>query len=194
VHPNDGSIWFTDPGYGWLGAYEGGTATTGSPQPYMKEAIYRIDAQSGAVEKVADEPFKPNGMCFSNDYKKVYVADTGVTHYPEAQSIVWQYDVDGTRLTNPRTFCSMELGGKAGLGDGIRCDVDGNLWVGAGWVGERYDGVHVFAPDGQRIGQIRMPETVANVCFGGQKRNRLFMAGSQSLYAVYVGTRGAHIT
>jgi gluconolactonase len=194
VHPDDGSIWFTDPGYGWLGAYEGGTAATGSPRPYIKEAIYRIDGETGAVEKVADEPFKPNGMCFSHDYKKVYVADTGVTHYPEAKSIVWQYDLDGRKLKNPRTFCSMEMDGKTGLGDGIRCDVDGNLWVGVGWVGEGYDGVHIFAPDGARIGQIRMPEIVANLCFGGQNRNRLFMTGSQSLYAVYVGTRGAHIT
>jgi gluconolactonase len=194
VHPDDGSIWFTDPGYGWLGAYEGGTASTGSPQPYIKEAIYRIDGDSGKVEKVADEPFKPNGICFSRDYKKVYIADTGVSHYPEAKSIIWQYDLDGTKLKNPRTFCSMEMDGKTGLGDGIRCDIDGNLWVGAGWVGEGYDGVHIFATDGVRIGQIRMPEIVANVCFGGQKRNRLFMAGSQSLYAVYVGTRGAHIT
>ena len=84
----------------------------------------------------------------------------------------------------------MEFQGKTGFGDGIRCDEDGNLWVGVGWVGEGYDGVHVFHPDGTRIGQIRMPEIVSNVCFGGSKRNRLFMTGSQSLYAVYVETRG----
>ena len=77
---------------------------------------------------------------------------------------------------------------------GIRADVDGNVWASAGWVGDGYDGVHIFAPDGVRIGQIRLPEICSNVCFGGTKRNRLFMTGSQSLYAVYVETRGAHIT
>jgi gluconolactonase len=88
----------------------------------------------------------------------------------------------------------MEMDGKAGFADGIRCDEDGNVWASAGWVGDGYDGVHVFAPDGQRIGQIRLPEICSNVCFGGTKRNRLFMTASQSLYACYVETRGAHIT
>ena len=82
----------------------------------------------------------------------------------------------------------------AGFADGIRADIDGNIWVGAGWVGDGYDGVHVFAPDGERIGLILLPEICSNVCFGGTKRNRLFMTGSQSLYAVYLETQGAHIT
>ena len=194
VHPDDGAIWFTDPGYGAINLYEGEHVRNGSSSPLRKEAIYRIDAQSGKISKVADEPFKPNGLAFSHDYKKLYVADTGITHYPQAKSIVWQYDIEGTSLRNPRTFCSMEYEGRTGFGDGMRVDVDGNLWVGTGWAGEGYDGVHVFAPDGQRIGLIRMPEIVANVCFGGAKRNRLFMAGSQSLYSVYVETQGAHIS
>ena len=80
------------------------------------------------------------------------------------------------------------------MADGIRCDTDGNIWASAGWVGDGYDGVHIFAPDGDRIGQILLPEICSNVCFGGTKRNRLFMTGSQSLYAVYVETQGAHIT
>ena len=89
----------------------------------------------------------------------------------------------------------MELEGVGtGQADGIRADVDGNVWSSAGWVGDGYDGVHIFAPDGTRIGQIRLPEMCSNVCFGGRKRNRLFMTGSQSLYAVYVETQGAHIT
>jgi gluconolactonase len=89
----------------------------------------------------------------------------------------------------------MELPGKGtGLADGIRADKDGNIWAGAGWVGEGYDGVHIFAPTGERIGMILLPEICANLCFGGSKRNRLFMAASQSLYAVYVDTQGAHIT
>ncbi|WP_249122900.1 MULTISPECIES: SMP-30/gluconolactonase/LRE family protein [unclassified Bradyrhizobium] len=192
VHPNDRSIWFTDPGYGALGRYEGQMATTGSPQPYQKEAVYRIDAQSGEVAKVADEPFKPNGLAFSHDYRKVYVCDTGTSHYPNARNIIWQYDLDDAKLSNPRVFADTTLDGKSGFADGIRVDVDGNVWAGMGWVGDGYDGVHVFAPDGSRIGQIRLPEICANVCFGGPKRNRLFMAASQSLYAVHVETQGAH--
>src|SRR6185503_9605305 len=105
------------------------------------------------------------------------------------------YDVvDGTKLRNGRKFVSMELGGKVGgTADGIRADTDGNIWASAGWVGAGYDGVHIFAPDGTRIGQILLPEICSNVCFGGPKRNRLFMTGSQSLYAVYVEAQGAHI-
>lgn len=194
VHPNDGAIWFTDPGYGSLMHYEGRRADTGSPQPFQKEAIYRIDAQSGKVEKVAEEPFKPNGLCFSPDYKTLYVADTGASHYPEAKNIIWQFDVEGTKLAKGRPFADMTLDGRSGFADGIRADEDGNIWSSAGWVGDGYDGVHVFAPSGERIGQIRLPEICSNVCFGGAKRNRLFMTGSQSLYAVYVETRGAHIT
>lgn len=196
VHPNDGSIWFTDPGYGSLMEYEGnrlGTSAT-NVSPIQKEAVYRIDGQSGAITKVADQPFKPNGLCFSPDYRKLYVADTGVSHYPDAKSQIWVYDVDGATLKNPKSFVSMEWNGKTGFADGIRCDEDGNVWSSAGWVGDGYDGVHIFSPDGVRIGHIRLPEICSNVCFGGTKRNRLFMTASQSLYAVYVETRGAHIT
>jgi len=196
VHPNDGSIWFTDPGYGGLMEYEGNRLpeSASTPRPLQKEAIYRLDGQSGAMTKVADQPFKPNGLCFSNDYRKLYIADTGISHYPEAKSQIWVYDVDGATLKNPKTFASMDLDGKTGFADGIRSDEDGNIWSSAGWVGDGYDGVHVFAPDGTRIGQIRLPEICSNVCFGGSKRNRLFMTASQSLYAVFVETRGAHIT
>ena len=194
VHPDDGSIWFTDPGYGSLMNYEGHRLDTGSPQPLRKEAVYRIDAQTGAVTLVTDMAFKPNGLCFSHDYKTLYVADTGASHYPEASPNILAFDVDGAVLKNGREFTSMEMDGKTGFADGIRCDEDGNIWASAGWVGDGYDGVHVFAPNGDRIGHIRLPEICSNVCFGGTKRNRLFMTGSQSLYAVYVETRGAHIT
>jgi gluconolactonase len=196
VHPNDGSIWFTDPGYGSLMEYEGNRlpSSATSVSPIQKEAVYRIDGQSGAITKVADQPFKPNGLCFSNDYRKMYIADTGISHYPEAKSQIWVYDVDGATLKNPKTFVNMEWNGKTGFSDGIRCDEDGNIWSSAGWVGDGYDGVHVFAPDGVRIGQIKLPEICSNVCFGGSKRNRLFMTASQSLYSVFVETRGAHIS
>lgn len=203
VHPN-GDIWFTDPGYGALMNYEGKAANNGSKQPYQKEAIYRIDAKTGKLHQVADDIFKPNGICFSPDYKKIYVADTGASHYDDAPKNIKVWDVvDEKTLKNGKEFASMMLPmpdgkgrtlEKAGFADGIRCDVDGNIWASAGWVGAGYDGVHCFAPDGQRIGQILLPEICSNVCFGGSKRNRLFMTGSTSLYAVYVETQGAHIT
>ena len=189
VHPN-GDIWFTDPGYGSLLDYEGNKGKL-----ELKEAVYRIDHNTTRVEKVTDEIFKPNGLCFSPDYKKLYVADTGATHYKDAPKNIKVWDViDARSLAKGAQFTSMELDGKSGLADGIRCDVDGNIWSSAGWVGEGYDGVHIFAPDGTRIGQIVLPEICSNVCFGGPKRNRLFMTGSQSLYAVYVETRGAHVS
>jgi gluconolactonase len=123
AHP-DGWLFFTDPGYGSL--YEGTRRKGGDPRPIQKEAIHRCDGP-GKIEKVADEPFKPNGLCFSPDFKKVYVTDTGISHYDEARSVIWVYDVDGKRLRKPRVFASMEMNGKAGVADGIRCDEDGNV-------------------------------------------------------------------
>jgi gluconolactonase len=190
VHPN-GDIWFTDPGYGSLLHYEGNKGPL-----EIKEAVYRVDGKSGEMQLVTDEIFKPNGLCFSPDYKLLYIADTGASHYPNAPRNIKVWDVAGAKtLRNGRQFISMQWEGLgAGMADGIRADVDGNVWVGSGWVGPGYDGVQIFAPDGTRIGLIKLPEMCANLCFGGRKRNRLFMAGSQSLYAVYVETQGAHIT
>lgn len=204
VHPGDNSIWFTDPGYGSLMNYEGKKGPL-----ELKEAVYRIDGTSGAITMLTDEIFKPNGLCFSPDYKKLYVADTGASHYKDAPKIIKVWDIaDDMTLKNGKQFASMSLVltetsdegvktsvEKAGFADGIRCDTDGNVWASAGWVGDGYDGVHVFAAeDGVRIGQIRLPEICSNVCFGGTKRNRLFMTASQSVYAVYVEAQGAHIS
>ena len=185
----DGAVWFTDPGYGSLMEYEGNKGPL-----EIKEAVYRID-KSGKMDKVTDEMYKPNGLCFSPDYKKLYIAETGSTHYPDAPKNIRVYDVvNGTSLKNGREFVNMKLGSLgAGLSDGIRCDTDGNVWSSAGWVGAGYDGVQIFAPDGTRIGHILLPEICSNLCFGGVKRNRLFMTGSQSLYSVYTEAIGAGI-
>ena len=181
VHP-DGSVWFTDPPYGILGNYEGNPA-----KPELKEAVYRVDAKTASVEIVTDALDKPNGICFSPDYRKVYVCDTG------APRDIQVFDLVDNKLRGQKQFTDMKLNGKPGLADGIRADVDGNIWGGASG-GPGYDGVHVFSPEGQRIGMILLPEICANVCFGGAKRNRLFMAASQSLYSVYVGAQGAHVS
>ncbi|MBI3493269.1 MAG: SMP-30/gluconolactonase/LRE family protein [Acidobacteria bacterium] len=177
VHP-DGGVWFTDPTYGIRGNYEGFKAESELPV-----AVYRVDGKTAQITKVTDEVSGPNGICFSPDYTKVYIADTG------APRDITVSDVDGRTIRNRRRFVQLDIPGTGApaAADGIRCDADGNVWAGA------RPGVQVIAPTGERLGMIRLPETCANLCFGGAKRNRLFMAASQSLYAVYVETTGAHI-
>lgn len=182
VHP-DGGIWFTDPPYGSWGNYEGIQA-----EIELKEAVYRIDPVSGEVALVTDEIDKPNGICFSPDFSILYVADTGVGDIK-----MWDVEND-TTLANGDVFSDMTFDGFHVGPDGMQADVDGNLWCSGGWVGEEGNGVHILAPNGERIGQIKLPETTSNLCFGGPRRNRLFMTASQSVYAVYVNTQGAHIS
>ena len=184
VH-SDGAIWFTDPGYGIMSNYEGHKASFELPAN-----VYRLDPKTREATVVVSDLDKPNGICFSPDEKKLYLVDTGAPKHPTDPRPIYVYDViDGMRLTNGRRFVNMAPGSS----DGIRCDVDGNVWSAAGWGGDGYNGVHVFAPDSTLIGKIHLPETCANLCFGGAKKNRLFMAASQSLYAVYVGTEGAQL-
>lgn len=190
--PNDivcqrnGAIWFTDPPFGIGGHWEGDKA-----EPELPHSVYRIDADSGRVELALDDLAGPNGLCFSPDERVLYIVES--RHQPAR--VVWAYDVgaDG-KLSGKRKFIDAQGPGAI---DGIKCDEHGNLWCGWGSNGaadakpEELDGVMVFNPGGKPIGHIRLPERCANLCFGGAKRNRLFMASSHSLYALYVETRGA---
>jgi gluconolactonase len=179
VVKSDGSIWFSDNGAGTRGNYLGHAA----PQE-LPFRVYRLDPATGQLTIAVGDMRRPNGLAFSPDEKLLYVVDTP----GPGQRTIQVYDVveNGTSVTNRRQFCAAEPGGS----DGIRIDVNGNLWC--AWAGgEAEDGVAVFAPDGKMIGRIMLPERCANVCFGGKKRNRLFMAASQSVYSLYVETQGA---
>jgi gluconolactonase len=180
VVKSDHSIWFTDPTYGIDSNYEGdaGACEIGASQ------VYRIDPQSGQVSVVIDHMEKPNGLAFSPDEKFLYVVDTGVSHRPDGPRDVRRYALSADGCTVQGTG-QLLASASVGLFDGLRVDVEGNLWLGAG------DGVHCLDPEGHLIGKIRVPEVVANVCFGGPKRNRLFICGTQSLYSIYVRTSGA---
>jgi len=181
VVKSDGSVWFTDQPFGILGNYEGHKA-----DPEVPQAVYRIDGQTGEMTVVADDVLGPNGLCFSLDESILYVVESrGV---PNRKILAYDVTTDGREIEAKRVLIDA---GPGGIPDGMRCDVDGNLWCGWGMGTPELDGVMVFAPDGTPIGRIALPESCANVCFGGVKRNRLFMAAAQSLYALYVNTLGA---
>ena len=189
-HP-DGSYWFTDPPYG-RSLYEG------KPEPReLPTSVYRVD-KSGKLTQVIgeDQVPDPNGIAFSHDYKRLYVVSTGRgpgDTGPGGKGEVFAGDVtsDNT-VTSVRRFSDFMVDGVKCSPDGVRCDVDGNVWCSSN-AGRSigYSGVTVWTPQGKLIGRIRLPESCANLCFGGSKRNRLFMTASQSLYAVYVNTQGA---
>jgi gluconolactonase len=176
VVKSDGSIWFTDPSYGILMDYEGDRAESEIGACH----VYRVDS-SGEIQIVADDYDKPNGLAFSPDESFLYIADTGITHTPDGPRHIRRHRVaaDGS-LSGGEVFATCT----EGLFDGFRLDRQGRLWTSAG------DGVHCLDTNGTLIGKVYIPELVANVCFGGPKLNRLFIAGTTSLYAVYLNVNG----
>jgi gluconolactonase len=174
---SDGSIWFSDPAFG-------PNPVEGMQKPELPGNVYRIDPGTGNAAIVAADIKGPNGLCFSPDESKLYLIEARAM----PNRLIHVYDVvdNGTALANRRIFFDC---GK-GTADGFKADIDGNLWCGWG-MGEAEDGVVVLSPEGRMIGRIRLPERCANLCFGGENRNRLFMAASRSIYALYVNTQGA---
>ena len=179
VAKSDGSIWFTDPVFGISAHYEGGIAT-----PELPTNVYRIDGDRGEITVALAGVDQPNGLCFSPDESLLYIVESCAR---PRRILVADVAPDGRSVGTPRLFVDA---GPSGTPDGFRVDVAGNLWAGWG-MGAGQDGVRVFAPDGTAIGQIHLPERCANLCFGGRARTRLFMAASQSLYALYVKVQGA---
>ncbi len=180
VVKSDGSVWFTDPTFGILGDYEGYPAT-----PELPMNVYRLDTVTGAATVVAEGVLGPNGLCFSPDERVLYVVESRGA--PTRKILAYDVGGDGRTLSGKRVHIDCGVG----AADGIRADAAGNLWCGWGMGTPDLDGVMIFAPDGKPIGRIALPERCANLCFGGLQRNRLFMAASQSVYALYVNVRGA---
>jgi gluconolactonase len=179
VVKSDGSVWFSDPPFGIAGNYEG----TAAP-PELPQNVYRVDGETGQAAVVASDMRGPNGLCFSPDETKLYVVESRAT----PNRIIRVLDVtSGRKLANDRVF--VDAG--PGTPDGLRTGVDGNRWCGWGMGTAELDGVFIYSPEGKLIGRIHLPERCANLCFGGAKRNRLFMAASKSLYSLYVNTQGA---
>ncbi|BDA86923.1 gluconolactonase [Aureimonas sp. SA4125] len=174
----DGSVWFTDPSYGILSQYEGDQAEPEQPC----RGVYRIDP-AGRVDRVVDDFNQPNGLAFSPDERILYIADSGASHDGSLPRHIRAFDVseDG-RLSNGRVFSEIV---DAGIPDGIRVDTAGRVWSSA------RDGVHCFSPEGTLLGKILVPETVANLTFGGPKKNQLFIAATRSIYSIFVNAEGA---
>ncbi len=177
VVARDGAVWFTDPTYGIDSDYEGERAASEIGGSWVYRAV-----PGGPPVPVVTSMVKPNGLAFSPDERLLYVVDTGATHAPDGPRHMRRFAVgsDGT-LSGGEVFATCE----AGLFDGIRCDTAGHVWASAN------DGVHCYHPDGTRIGRIGVPEVVANLCFGGPKRNRLYVCATTSLYAITVNANGA---
>lgn len=183
VVKSDGTVWFTDPVFGVNSNYESRKGISELPQH-----VYRLDPESGALSVVAEGLNGPNGLAFSPDESRLYIVES----LAAPNRLIHAYDVanGGKALTNKKLL--IDCG--AGSADGFRVDTAGNLWCGWGMGSDDLDGVMVFNADGRAIGRIALPERCANLCFGGVMRNRLFMAASQSLYALYVDTQGATLS
>ena len=186
VCQSNGAVWFTDPPFGIGGHWEGAKA-----EPELPHAVYRRDPVSGSLRQVLLDLAGPNGLAFSTDESVLYVVESRA----QPHRLVWAYDVDASGgLSGKRLVVDAQ--GPGAL-DGIAVDQEGNIWCGWGSNGaldaqpEGLDGVRIFNPEGLAIGHIHLPERCANLCFGGVLGNRLFMAASHSLYALYVETRGA---
>ena len=178
VVKSDGSIWFTDPSYGIDSDYEG----IRSESEIGASHVYRIDPATGAVTAVATDFVQPNGLAFSIDESQLYISDTGSTHVEDGPAHIRVFDVgDNGRLSGGRVFATCDNG----LFDGFRLDERGNVWTSAG------DGVRCYAPDGDLIGRVVIDEVVANVEFGGPRRNRLYICATTTLRSVYLKVRGA---
>ena len=177
VVKSDGTIWFTDPTYGISAEYEGGKAES----EIGTCNVYRFDPHDGTLRIAADDFKRPNGLAFSPDESPLYIADSGFWPNPDWPHHIRAFTVsDDGALRDSRVLAEIS----PGIADGFRVDVDGNIWTSAG------DGVQCITPDGDLIGKIPVPEKVANVAFGGPARNRLYICGHTSLYAIYVNTRG----
>lgn len=177
VVKSDGTIWFSDPTYGIMSNYEGYKA---EPEQ-EKRNVFRFDPANGELTSVVDDFGQPNGIAFSPDETRLYIADSARSHDDEAKPVIRVFDVvDGRRLSNGRVFCELENG----VPDGFRLDIYGNLWTSAG------DGVHCFSSGGSLLGKILIPQTVSNLCFGGPRLNRLFITATRSLYSIYTATIG----
>ena len=179
VVKSDGSVWFTDPTYGIDSYYEGDAA----PSEIGGSFVYRVSPDGRTIEAMVRDFVKPNGIAFSPDESRLYVADTGATHVKDGPRHIRVFDVgsDGKTLTGGGVLCTCPVG----LYDGFRVDIHGNIWTSTG------EGVLCYTPDGTLLGKIVVPEVVANVEFGGPKRNRLYICGTTTLYAVYLNTQGA---
>lgn len=176
---SDGSIWFTDPTYGIDSDYEGRRATSEIGQ----SRLYRVDPSDASVRVAGDDFVQPNGLAFSSDERRLYVSDTGRTHVADGPAHIRVFDVDAGKLSGGEVFAECPVG----FFDGFRLDEHGNVWTSSG------DGVRCYEPGGNPIGVIRVPDAVANVCFGGLARNVLFICATGAVYAVHLMTNGVKL-